>query len=279
MLEIIAQLTKVNVLEIEKIASEISSANIDWNEPYPEYASDGLKVATLLNPTGEQNNFDYKDCQAPLKTPLLSKLPSLDTFIEKQGFHIMGSRLLRLDPGTFLHEHRDFVYLQNIPRFRLHVPIITNPYASIITPGRRVHFKKGFIWKLDPKATVHSACNFGDQPRIHLMMDCYLNQPLSALLENQWFDKDAINSLSILSPLEKNQLLDKAQDLLKKDKLKEAEESLLKSFCQYYLGDTTSYDLLFELFEKSTNYKERKGFWQERLKEVYPNTQPVAVPV
>jgi hypothetical protein len=58
--------------------------------------------------------------------------------------------------------------------------------------------------------------------------------------------------------------------------LTRAEETLLRTFCQYdlkaYQSDLTSYDLLFELFS-APGLAARKTYWQERLSEVYPPTQ------
>ncbi len=248
-----------------------------WQEPYPEYGSDGLKVATLLNHTGEQANFDYHDCVSPNATPLLKKLPSLHNFLKESGFKIMGSRLLRLDPGTFLHEHRDFVYLEDVPRYRLHMPLVTNDQAFITSPGLNVHFKKGYLWKLDPKSTIHSACNFGPTPRIHLMLDCYVEEKLQSLLDNQFLDQDALHALPALTESLRQELLAQANQALQLENLKAAEEILLASFCKYNLfalePGLTTYDLLTELFSRqnaSDALVERQNYWQQRLVEVYP---------
>jgi len=81
MLENIAQLKKLDaaiyatmVNQVVELKEELETI---WQEPYPEYASAGLKVATLLNHTGEQQNFDYRDCRSPQITPLLHKLPAI----------------------------------------------------------------------------------------------------------------------------------------------------------------------------------------------------------
>lgn len=264
-----------------KIVEQVSAPEMElesiWQEPYPEYGSDGLKVATLLNHTGEQKNFDYHDCAKPSATPLLLKLTELHKFLTETGFNIMGSRLLRLDPGTFLHEHRDFVYLENVPRYRLHMPLITNDQAFITSPGQNVHFKKGYLWKLDPKQTIHSACNFGKAPRIHLMLDCYVEEKLQALLDQQFLDQDVLHKLPALTEEIREQLLSDAQVAYNAGNIKAAEEILLASFCRYDLfalaDGLTTYDLLTQFFERQEPSKElieRQNYWQGRLVEVYP---------
>jgi len=297
MLENISQLKAVDKEWLDQIVQELKAPALDleslWREPYPEYGSAGLKVATLLNPTGEQENFDYRDCKNPIVTPLLEKLPTLHKFFQesKGQLEVMGARLLRLDPGTFLHEHRDFVYLEPVPRYRLHMPLITNDRAFIVSPGLNVHFERGYLWKLDPKQTIHSACNFGAEPRIHLMLDCYVNDHLAALVRGQFLDERLKHKLPPFTNEIKNKVMAEAKDLLDQSKngradlVTAAEEVLLKTFCQYDLGaysktnkgtvsatgsDTlTSYDLLFELYDAPA-FAGRAAYWQERLVEVYP---------
>lgn len=231
----------------------------------------------MLNHNGEQANFDYHDCASPSATPILQKLTRLNDFLQETGFKIMASRLLRLDPGTFLHEHRDFVYLENVPRFRLHMPLITNDQAFITSPALNVHFKKGYLWKLDPKSTIHSACNFGSIPRIHLMLDCYVEEKLQALLDQQFLDQDALHPLPPLTAIIYEKMLARANRAMQKNDLKAAEEILLASFCRYDLlalkPGLTTYDMLsqfFSQYEQSALLLERQRFWQERLIEVYP---------
>jgi hypothetical protein len=284
MLDNISQLEKVAIPTIDQMVRELQQANLDaiWQEPYSEYGSAGLKIVTLLNSTGKQDNFDYHDCIMPLPTPILDSLPAYRAFLAEGGLKIMGARLLRLEPGAFLHEHRDFVYLEPRPRYRLHLPLVTNSKAFICIPGKNIHFQRGFLWKLNPKDTPHSACNFGDRPRIHLLLDCYLNDALAALLEREFLDEKLIFPLPPLSASEKEASFTGAASLLaefaggNEHLCGEAEEILLKTFCRFDLcasGQfTTSYDLLFELFQflNVPALAEREAYWQRRFLEVYP---------
>src|SRR6185369_2225875 len=133
-LKFVSRLTAVDSYVLDALQREVLNPNIDWHEPYSEYASPGLQVAVLLSPDGEESNFSWKDCKDPKETPLLSSLPALKQLLASFGFNIMASRLLKLQPGTYLHEHRDYVFLEEVPRFRLHVPIVTNSQAHIVMP-------------------------------------------------------------------------------------------------------------------------------------------------
>ena len=287
----IAQLKKVDdaLLDLMQAQMQDPACELDsfFSEPYPEYGSDGMKIATLINPTGEQQNFDYHDCRDAKGTPLLDRLPAIKSFIKDSGFHVMGSRMLRLEPGTFLHEHRDFVYLEDVPRFRLHLPLITNADAHIVSPALNVHFKRGYLWKLDPKETIHSACNFGQTSRYHLMMDCYVEANLQALIDKQWLDDDCRFVQPVMTAEIKQDLIQTAQDMVVAGDLKGGEEHLLKAFCQYDLSQygPTTYDLVFEMFDRLLRQngferaRERKDYWMERLIEVYPERKSQLVAV
>jgi hypothetical protein len=283
LLPYLSQLEPVAGAVLDKLVSDLEKAKplleATFQEPYPEYSSGGMKIVSLLNPTGEQNNFDYTDCQAPRATPLLEALPHLKAFLTKSQLHIMGCRLLKLEPGCFFHEHRDFVYLENIPRYRLHLPLITNPQASIIAPGVKIHFKKGYLWKLDPKQTVHSAINGGKDARYHVLIDCYLNERLVQLLAEQFLDDDCLEPLPLLSEEERKALHTQATSTWQRGNTTQAEEILLSAFCHFDLKALTTYDLIEEFFQSLSSsakqealalLQERSTYWQGRYKEVYP---------
>lgn len=286
MLENIAQLKKLEPTAYSTMVKQVVEQNdvleTIWQEPYPEYASAGLKVATLLNHTGDQFNFDYRDCRSPQVTPLLNKLPAIKELLTDGNLEVMGARLLRLDAGTFLHEHRDFIYLEEVPRFRLHLPLITNDQAFIVSPDVNVHFKAGYLWKLDPKQTIHSACNFGSQPRIHLMIDCYVNDYLADLIKGQFIDQDCQFIKPAFSEAIKAELMQQALKELDRDQITKAEEIILASFCLYnlysYKPGLTTYDLLSALYDtaakqypqRATEFSKKMQAWLDRLVETYP---------
>jgi len=269
-LKFVARLTALDSQVLDALQREVSSPDIEWHEPYSEYASPGLQVAVLLSPDGEENNFSWKDCKAPKETPLLSRLSTLKQLLAGFGFNIMASRLLKLLPGTYLHEHRDYVFLEEVPRFRLHVPIVTNPQAHIVMPGTTVHMSRGYLWKLNPKEAVHSACNFGQEARIHLMMDCYVNDVLAELVASEQLPASNLNKLPILTTDEKARILKEGRALVEAKRQEEAEDLILRQFCYFDLNGETTYQLLYELYGGLDSCEERLEYWRTRAQDVYP---------
>lgn len=269
-LKFVSLLKPIDANILDALQNEVLNPDIDWYEPYSEYASPGLQVAVLLSPDGEENNFSWKDCKAPKETPLLTRLKNMKSLLAGFGFNIMASRLLKLQPGTYLHEHRDYVFLEEVPRFRLHVPIVTNPGAHIVMPGTTVHMSRGYLWKLNPKEAVHSACNFGQEARIHLMMDCYVNDTLAELVESEALPADNLKTLPILTAADKARALNEGRSLVEAGKQTEAEDVILRQFCYFDLNGETTYQLLYELYGGVTGYEERLEYWRTRAQDVYP---------
>lgn len=270
LIELIAALQPVEEKKLERISIEIEKEVDVWHQPYSEYATGGLGIAVLLSPDGKEENFSYDDCENPKVTPLLDKMPVLKETIMGLGLNIMASRLLRLTPGTFLHEHRDFVYLKEVERYRLHIPIFTNNDAHIITPGKKIHMERGYLWKLDPKNTIHSACNFGQEPRIHVMLDCYMNEKLAALLTKASLPENLVSDLPEVDQGTFEYWVKEAKIQLNESNQNELEESLLRKFCEFNLKDKTTFDLVFALYEGEPSWGERLSYWKARIKEVYP---------
>ncbi len=269
-LTFVSQLGEIDGFILDALQREVLSSDIEWHEPYSEYASPGLKVAVLLSPDGKEDNFSWKDCSAPKATPLIERLPVLERLLDNFGFKIMASRLLKLEPGTYLHEHRDYVYLEDVERYRLHVPIVTNAQAHIVMPGRRIHLSRGYLWKLNPKEAIHSASNFGSEPRIHLMLDCYQNEKLKHLIAQESLPVASIEGLPLLTSEERSWLLDNGRHLIEAGQVAEAENLILRQFCLRDLGDSTSYQLLYELFGSVSGTEQRLEYWRTRAQDVYP---------
>lgn len=269
-LTFVSRLESVDGFVLDAIEREVTTPDIEWHEPYSEYASPGLQVAVLMSPDGEEKNFSWKDCREPKQTPLLNRLPVLKQLLEGFGFDIMASRLLKLQPGTYLHEHRDYVFLEEVPRFRLHVPIVTNQDAHIVMPGSRIHLNRGYLWKLNPKEAIHSACNFGSEPRIHLMMDCYLNDTLEKLIAEESLPPGSVKKLPMLTQSIRARILEEGRSLVIGRRQEQAEDLVLRQFCHYDLGNDTTYQLMYELYGEMSSCDQRLEYWRTRAQDVYP---------
>jgi hypothetical protein len=177
----------------------------------------------------------------------------------------MWARLLRLEPGAYLWEHTDYgaANLRRTERLRLHVPVVSNPHAVLVFPCHTVHLAVGHWWKLTADAERHGACNFGTAPRLHVILDCYVDAALRGWLLEQSLDSCHVREKPWLTPARRMALSVKAHGLLRAGRTAEAESMLRRAVHHYALGATSSYDLLVELFERAGD-PARAEHWREQ---------------
>lgn len=91
-------------------------------------------------------------------------------------------RLLRLKAGSVIKEHRDFGLAFEDGEVRLHVPITTNPNLEFYLNQQRVVMNVGECWFLNFNYH-HRVSNLGDTDRIHLVIDCKVNEWLASFFK------------------------------------------------------------------------------------------------
>jgi aspartyl/asparaginyl beta-hydroxylase len=100
-------------------------------------------------------------------------------------FHcpLKSVRLLRLASGSVIREHRDSDLGEHLGEVRLHVPVVTNSQVEFYLNGNRVAMRAGECWYLD-LSLPHRVQNRGGSERVHLVLDCVLNDWLRDLIRN-----------------------------------------------------------------------------------------------
>lgn len=169
--------------DIKKMQSEVMSFNTqDWiphfNQGYykgdwsaiPLRSVNGDKTRIFPDPTGTQqlaNTIHMENCV------YLKQI--VDSFLcDKREI-----RLLKLSSGSNIKEHSDFDLSYEDGEVRLHIPIITNPDMEFLLDRKRVIMNEGECWYLNFNLK-HSVANNGATDRVHLVIDCILNE---------WLDK------------------------------------------------------------------------------------------
>ena len=114
-------------------------------------------------------------------TPLLARCPSVQALLATFHCELQAVRFLRLKAGSVVKEHRDYNLGYEDGEVRFHVPVLTNPDVEFIMDGRRVVMNPGEVWYHNFNLP-HSVANKGGTDRIHLVIDCFLNDWLCELL-------------------------------------------------------------------------------------------------
>lgn len=91
-------------------------------------------------------------------------------------------RFLRLGAGAAIREHRDYDLSFEDGTARIHIPVKTSSEVQFALDGHRVEMSEGEAWYLNFNLP-HSVKNSGDEPRIHLVIDCVVNDWLGRFFE------------------------------------------------------------------------------------------------
>lgn len=114
-------------------------------------------------------------------TDELAACPGIADILEQFLCPIGAARLMRLAPGSIIHEHRDVGLDAAAGTARLHIPLATGNGVQFRLNGSDVPMAVGDCWYLrleDP----HSVANHSNTRRIHLVFDATVNDWLAALL-------------------------------------------------------------------------------------------------
>lgn len=248
--ELISQLSRLKAVDnstLQGMQREVLNIDEGWSRVYSEYHSGGWWALSLLNKTSKPTDATIEDC-VPVETSLLAKMPVTRAFLRNLDLKYMWVRLAKLEPDSFMWEHRDYQELKDVERFRLHVPIVTNPQSMMILDYSQVHLVEGYIWKLNP-IYRHAAGNFGSEARVHLLIDCYVNRGLKKLLNSEQLDTSWVIEKPEPPEMMLERVVETCSDLARGGNATLAEHHLLKMYHHWRLEEGRSYELVSQMYE------------------------------
>jgi len=116
-------------------------------------------------------------------TESLEKCPYLLSIFETFKCRTETFRIHTLDPGASIRPHHDSGYSFQNGKVRLHIPIQTNDKVEILLENEPVRMKEGECWYCNFH-NLHEVHNRGDEPRVHLILDCIVNDWLAEVFES-----------------------------------------------------------------------------------------------
>jgi mannose-6-phosphate isomerase-like protein (cupin superfamily) len=122
-----------------------------------------------------QKEMAYKD------TFLLDNCNYLQTVINFFECEKMSVRLMKLDAGAIIKEHTDYAMSFEEGEARFHIPVVSNAGVVFFIEDEKIPMKEGECWYLN-LSLKHRVNNFGDSGRIHLVIDCKVNDWITNLL-------------------------------------------------------------------------------------------------
>lgn len=117
------------------------------------------------------------------ETPLLARCPYFREVLATLRCPLQAVRLLRLHVGSRIAEHTDRALDFDDGEIRLHVPIVTSDQLFFYLDGERLVMRPGECWYTNVNLP-HSVENRGTVDRIHLVIDCHVDDWLRRIFSD-----------------------------------------------------------------------------------------------
>jgi len=160
-----------------KMQHEVKNLQAEWMAHYNKRDYEGSWTALPLRSI---NGSMYSvvanagDDVVFTNTKLLEQCPYLKSVIDTLQCEKMAVRLLNLQAGAIIKEHKDAELYFEEGEARIHVPIMTNENVEFYSEDERVVMNEGECWYMNFNLK-HRVNNSGSTDRIHLVMDCIVN--------------------------------------------------------------------------------------------------------
>lgn len=116
-------------------------------------------------------------------TPLLDVCPVIKSVISSFQCDKTSVRLLNLRSGAVVKEHTDPGLSYEEGEIRVHIPICTNESVDFFIEEEPLHPQQGECWYMNFELK-HRLANNGLTDRIHLVIDCIVNEWVKNIFDN-----------------------------------------------------------------------------------------------
>ena len=174
---------KVSITDIQ---DEVLSITESWHPHLNTFDYQGnWEVLSLRSPGGASSTIipDIINGSVYMDTQLMDTCQSIKKIIENLHCPIMAVRLLNLKSGAKIKPHKDNELAFEKGEARIHIPIFTNAEVKFYVEDQLVKMDEGECWYINANIK-HSVSNNGESDRIHLVIDCVVNDELIKLFED-----------------------------------------------------------------------------------------------
>jgi quercetin dioxygenase-like cupin family protein len=137
----------------------------------PLRAVAGSPIPCFSDPTARDGYAD---------TEVLRGCPYFREVLASFRCPLLSVRLLRLEAGAVIKEHKDYNLSLEDEDLRLHVVVKTNPEVRFRIGGQDWRWREGECWYGNFNLP-HSIVNGGSEARVHLILDCAVDDWLRGL--------------------------------------------------------------------------------------------------
>ena len=153
----------------------------EWTAHFNKSYYDGLWSGIALRTTEGAHVPLYPDPSKSTFVDLevLQRCPYIAEVLAGFACPLQLVRLLKLSAGSNIKEHSDYNLSYEDGEVRVHIPIQTNPLVEFAVDGKAVPMAEGECWYINFNLP-HRIHNRGTTDRVHLVIDCVLNDWLRA---------------------------------------------------------------------------------------------------
>ena len=172
--------------DVAALATEVAAIPASFWVPHFNTATyEGEWSGLALRSLGGSTTQLYPGATAEepfVDTDLLNTSPACRQALAEFRCPVLAARLLALAPGAVIKEHRDLRLGWEDGEVRVHVPVLTAEGVEFFLDRAPVTMQAGEAWYLN-LSLPHRAANRSSQLRVHLVVDCVVDDWLDFLLK------------------------------------------------------------------------------------------------
>ncbi len=157
--------------DLAKVAAD------EWLRHFNQSNYEGNWSVAALRSNGGRTKQIYPDPHSTedfADTEILARCSYVREVLSQIECEKEAVRFMLLGAGARIKEHKDYFMGFEDGVIRLHLPVITNEQVEFYLNNERVPMQPGELWYLD-FSQKHRVENHGSEDRIHLVLDCKVN--------------------------------------------------------------------------------------------------------
>lgn len=169
------QTQRILILDLDRTRLEIDLSRTQkfrYSDAYSEFICGEWRSCMLWNRSGDTDDNFLSDFDHPARVTAYGQQMPYLTEVVGRTFDLSRlrfARLAKLTPGSVLVPHRDYLELKH-DLTRVHIPLATGASCFSAEEDTIYQMRPGEVWYMDA-TRVHTAANFSQKPRTHLILD------------------------------------------------------------------------------------------------------------